>query len=89
MARPMRACTKPGCREMADYTESYCSKHKGAAAKQYNEQVRFSKENKHIAAFYNSKEWKQVRNSFIYANPLCKRCLDEGAVTPAKIVHHI
>ena len=39
-------------------------------------------------SFYKSKAWRECRQSFLAANPLCMRCLKEGRVKPATIVHH-
>ena len=39
-------------------------------------------------SFYKCKEWKQCRESFLTANSLCARCLQEGRIEPAVIVHH-
>lgn len=39
--------------------------------------------------FYNSKAWKQCRQSYINkVHGLCERCLKRGIVTPGKILHH-
>lgn len=38
---------------------------------------------------YNSKQWKQLRNSYITEHPLCEQCLLEDNITPAEDVHHI
>lgn len=39
-------------------------------------------------AFYNSPEWKILRDYIISSNPLCDRCLDKLRITPATEVHH-
>lgn len=88
IGRPKRKCSKPSCNAFVDYTETYCMKHKASVSKQYNNEIRFNKDNKHIASFYASGSWKKTRNSFIAAYPLCKRCYDSGKVTAARIVHH-
>lgn len=41
------------------------------------------------SSFYQSKEWRKLRNSFIQDHPLCKMCLDENRTTPGKEVDHI
>jgi 5-methylcytosine-specific restriction enzyme A len=38
---------------------------------------------------YNSKEWKRIRTAFLARHPLCQRCLTEGRLTAASVVHHI
>ena len=37
---------------------------------------------------YNSKQWKQLRNSYIKEFPLCQSCLEKGKITPAEQIHH-
>lgn len=40
-------------------------------------------------AFYNSKEWKRCRESYLArVGGLCERCEKTGIIRPAKIVHH-
>ncbi len=41
------------------------------------------------SAYYNSKQWKNLRQSYIRQHPLCEKCLKYGRVTPAKDCHHI
>lgn len=39
--------------------------------------------------FYNSTTWRQCQSAYMkHANGLCERCLANGDITPAKIVHH-
>ena len=40
------------------------------------------------ARIYNSKEWQQLRLAKLQANPLCERCLANGYVVSARVVHH-
>lgn len=35
------------------------------------------------------RNWRAVRNSYLYTHPLCERCESQGKLTPAEIVHHI
>lgn len=38
--------------------------------------------------YYNTKQWKNLRNYYIRRNPLCEICLSKGIVKPANEVHH-
>jgi 5-methylcytosine-specific restriction protein A len=39
--------------------------------------------------FYNSKIWKQTRESYISkVHGLCERCQRDGKITPGYILHH-
>jgi len=87
--KPKKRCNKAGCRELIDYDEKYCPKHKGYGDKEYNRQVRFNKDNEKYAKFYNSSAWKKLRNAYIAAYPLCERCLKDGIIKQADVVHHI
>jgi 5-methylcytosine-specific restriction enzyme A len=40
-------------------------------------------------AFYNSREWRMLRNHKIKLNPLCQVCEKEDRITTADEVHHI
>jgi len=42
----------------------------------------------HIA-FYNSKQWRSLRNYYRQMNPLCELCEKEGYIIPAQCVDHI
>lgn len=37
----------------------------------------------------NSREWRELRNRKMEANPLCERCQEQGYVRSARCVHHI
>lgn len=87
--KPKKRCNKPGCRELIDYDQKYCEKHRGYGDKEYNRQVRWNKDNEKYARFYNSTEWKKLRRSYILAHPLCERCLAEGVIRQADVVHHV
>lgn len=53
--------------------------------KQYDD----SRRNKKARDFYNSPEWKSMRN-YVYKRDgmLCQRCLKLDRYTPADVVHH-
>jgi len=38
---------------------------------------------------YNSREWRELREQKLRANPLCEVCQQKGIVTAAHQVHHI
>lgn len=37
----------------------------------------------------NCQKWRNIRNEYLCANPLCERCKEQGIVTIAECVHHI
>ena len=38
--------------------------------------------------YYNTTEWRKLRESYIKQHPICEECLNKGKVTPATSVHH-
>lgn len=68
IAKELRAC--PACLS--------------AKAAKLNKDYDTFKRDKERAAFYHSKEWKALRNSFLNKHPFCKEC---GKF--AKIIDHI
>lgn len=43
-----------------------------------------------FTSFYNSPEWKNLRNRKFYAsNGLCELCYKEGIIKEAREIHHI
>lgn len=94
--KPKKKCNKPICQTLINFDEKYCIKHKDVEDKnkyernkRYNKEVRYSKDNMHIATFYTTSQWRNARNIKLSESPLCQRCLTNGYVTQAKIVHHI
>ncbi|EAD5297064.1 HNH endonuclease [Listeria monocytogenes] len=39
--------------------------------------------------FYKSRTWQKCRYHQLLKEPLCERCLSDGVITQAVIVHHI
>lgn len=53
-------------------------------------QIPYRHESRDISSkYYNSKQWKNLRNYYIRRNPLCEICLSKGIVKAAEEVHHI
>ena len=48
-----------------------------------------SEADKRSRKFYNSTEWKRLRNHFIQVNPLCVECDKIGLIEPAVDIDHI
>ena len=80
--KPKKPCSFPGCPLLTN--QRYCEEHTKVVNSRYNKYERS----------YNSSErygyaWRQIRNRYIKANPLCEECLKHDKFTPAKEVHHI
>ena len=80
--KPLKPCKYPGCPKLT--AELYCEDHRGIMDKNYNKYTRSSEHNKRYG-----RSWKEIRNRFLAANPLCACCIKEGRLTPATLVHHI
>ena len=39
--------------------------------------------------FYNSRDWRILRQKKIKESPLCEYCLSKGRVEPAREIHHL
>lgn len=53
----------------------------------YEPSVDYDRENQ-STKYYNSKQWKQLRNMYIRHHPLCEMCLNRDISRPAQHVHH-
>lgn len=84
---PGRACRYPGCTEIIRHG-SYCDKHKTRGRKPYD---RATDERRGSARqrLYNT-EWDKFRHWFMNqpGNQICHRCLEQGQITKAELVHH-
>lgn len=81
---PRRPCRQPGCPNLAEAGEQYCSKHKSEANYEYNHYRRDADSKKHYG-----RAWKRIRDSYISRHPLCEECLKSGRYVPAVEVHHL
>lgn len=88
---PLKRCNVPACREYIDWTERYCMKHQGYADKQYNKDVRFNKQNEAHYKYYQSREWKSLREAKLRESHYrCAVCAAEGRINMSNrlVVHH-
>ena len=53
-----------------------------------HKELPYKHENNVSGKYYNTKQWKNLRNYYIRRNPLCEICLSKGIVRPAEEVHH-
>ena len=76
-----KPCAHRGCRELTN--GRYCDKHAKEHMKQYNKHKRDpASKNRY------GHRWREVRASFLSANPLCAMCWKEGRFVAADTVHH-
>lgn len=80
--KPKQPCAYPGCPKLSD--ERYCEVHRKWMAKQYSSYKRSPDSNKKYG-----RSWREVRERYVAAHPLCERCLQDGRLTPVEEVHHI
>lgn len=81
--RPLRPCTYPGCRELAD--GGRCVKHRRHEGRDYDQRRGSS-----TARGYDYK-WQRYRVQYLREHPLCEcdDCKRMGRIVPAKDVDHI
>lgn len=89
--KPKRPCSKMGCRNIT--ADRYCDQHALLADQQRKERHRHYdryQRDQQAAKFYNSIEWKRVRQqALIKDHGLCQDCLEEQRITTADVVDHI
>ena len=72
------------------YSQSELQEYRKANTKRYNQEVRQNRRNKEYTAFYNSTQWRKLRQQvLIRDNYMCQHCLADGIVNDKDlIVHH-
>lgn len=85
--KALRPCSEIGCNNLTRKT--YCKTHEKNAQKitrNYNQYKRDPK----INSFYKSTKWQKVRAVALARDKgLCLRCLKQGRVRQAQVVHHL
>lgn len=91
MLKPLRPCRYHGCINLT--SKKYCSDHEHIEEenkKINNRLYDLYKRDKKIREFYNSKEWKRLREqTLIRDKGLCQHCLKKNRITYADVVDHI
>lgn len=86
-------CSKVGCNKLVKKPGRYCDAHKTVEQENKKENNRYYDKNirdRKADAFYHSDEWRKTRTSvLIRDNYLCTRCLADGVLKKAEVVHHI
>jgi len=77
-----KPCSKRGCRELTP--NRFCDTHAKEHMKHYNKHQRDPKSKNRYG-----RHWREIRATFLRANPLCALCWKEGNLTAADTVHHI
>lgn len=79
---PRKPCNFPGCGALTD--SGRCEQHKRQERRQYDEHRKDDPFHK----FYSSTAWRQCREAFLSAHPLCSG--DHGGrIVAATDVHHV
>lgn len=79
--KPKRPCSYPGCPRLTE--GRFCEKHLQETEKEYNRQRGSA-----ASRGYDSR-WRKARAKFLKANPLCRRCEENGKITKGEVVDHI
>ncbi|AFD22319.1 HNH endonuclease [Staphylococcus phage StB20] len=72
------------------YSQSELQDYRKANTQRYNQEVRHNRHNREYTAFYNSTQWRKLRQQVLMRdNYLCQHCLSKGIVNDKNlIVHH-
>ena len=97
MANKVHRCAEQGCRVLIPFSEMYCATHivlhprdVRQYDKSYNTRRNRDSDTKKRIAFYNTKQWKQLRQQVIDRdNGLDQYALRDGLIVPGKLVDHI
>ena len=81
-------CTYPNCAEVT-YIGTRCSKHRVKRNQAQDKQYRNREDRRELTAFYQSIQWRRLRQYHITRNPLCALCAQEGLTVVADVVDHI
>lgn len=79
--RSQRPCVHPGCRTLTD--DGRCPAHE--RVRQQRADTKTGEER----TFYGSGRWKRIRLAQLRREPLCRLCLEEGVIKPARVADHI
>lgn len=87
-------CRYPGCPELVSEkaARGMCVRHVREARAFLGQRARrrnFTDEDRKRDNWYSSKDWRNMRRSYISRNPLCVDCLSRGLLRPADVVDHI
>lgn len=85
--KPNKPCAEVGCSNLTRKT--YCKNHEEneqETARNYNKYQR----DPEVNSFYRSYAWQRVRAMALERdNYLCKRCVKQGRLVTANVVHHV
>jgi 5-methylcytosine-specific restriction enzyme A len=83
--RPLRACCKPGCRELS--RARFCDKHAIEHEREQQQRADRKRGTAHERGY--TSRWHKARTGYLRNHPLCVRCEQEGMLVPANVVDHI
>lgn len=80
-SRAPRPCPHPGCAVLTD--RGPCEQHRK------ERQQRADTKTPEERRFYSSARWQRIRADQLRREPLCRDCMAEGIVKPARVADHI
>lgn len=85
--KSLKPCREFNCNHLTRQT--YCEMHQKNAQKNHQKYDQYKRDDK-TNAFYKSVEWQRLRSlAYQRDNGLCQRCLGQGIIKQANVVHHI
>lgn len=79
---PNKRCNEIGCNKLVPYNHRHCAAHRKKKWQRYEP-------NRTREGFYNTAEWKQVRDKFRKANPMCAECARHNESRAGYVIDHI
>jgi 5-methylcytosine-specific restriction protein A len=77
-----KICNFPGCNNLIEQSERYCSLHKKEPAPAFSSAIRFNEE------LYHTTQWRKLRTKILKEQPYCFKCGISGSESKLE-VHHI
>jgi 5-methylcytosine-specific restriction protein A len=77
-----KICNYPGCNQLIDQSERYCSRHKKEEPKPFGSAVRYNE------LLYKTTQWRSLRNRILKEQTCCFKCGISKNETSLE-VHHI
>jgi len=83
-SKPLTFCRRPACRTLVR-GGGFCAAHQSEAFRQRNA----GRERAEDRKFYQSPQWRQLRQRLLSDRPLCEECLRTEVFTPATVMDHM
>lgn len=86
-----KLCNHAGCKKLVPFNVAYCDKHKqdGKRGGEYDQYQHRKEIGGKYFAFYKSRAWRKLSQSYRLRFPVCEDCLKRDLYVKADVVDHI